>query len=184
MILLLACLLAGCKQTETAEGVRGRYRQMTGCTMEAAVACAGGEDPWRGTLRCHYVPEGESVIEVLEPEAIAGVEAVLEEGRWSLRFAGKRLDAGAVSREKISPAACLPRLMNALREGWLLEENAEEWNGVPCLRLTVDQSGEEAEKLYITVWLRQDDGTPLRGELAVEEETVLTADFTAFSFDE
>ena len=116
MILLLACLLAGCKQTETAEGVRGRYRQMTGCTMEAAVACAGGEDPWRGTLRCHYVPEGESVIEVLEPEAIAGVEAVLEEGRWSLRFAGKRLDAGAVSREKISPAACLPRLMNALRE--------------------------------------------------------------------
>ena len=32
------------------------------------------------------------------------------------------------------------------------------------------------------LWLRQEDGTPLRGEIAVDGEIILTADFTSFSF--
>ena len=31
--------------------------------------------------------------------------------------------------------------MDALRDGWLLEENKVVWEGAPCLRLTVVQSG-------------------------------------------
>ena len=73
-------------------------------------------------------------------------------------------------------------MMDALREGWLLEENQEDWGEVPCLRLTVDQTGTEAEKVYTTLWLRLDDGTPLRGEIAVDGEIILTAEFTSFSF--
>ena len=40
----------------------------------------------------------------------------------------------------------------------------------------------EDGKIVSTLWLRQDDGTPLRGEIAVEGEIILTADFTDFSF--
>ena len=72
--------------------------------------------------------------------------------------------------------------MNALRDGWLLEENPEEWNETPCLRLSVDQSGLQDGKIVSTVWLRQEDGTPLRGEIAVDGEIILTADFTSFAF--
>ena len=53
---------------------------------------------------------------------------------------------------------------------------------MPCLRVTVDQSGTQDGKIVSTVWLRQDDGTPLRGEIAVDGEIILTAEFTAFSF--
>ena len=72
--------------------------------------------------------------------------------------------------------------MNALRDGWLLEENKETWDDVPCLRITVDQSGAQDGKIVSTVWLRQDDGTPLRGEIAVDGENILTAEFTSFAF--
>ena len=77
---------------------------------------------------------------------------------------------------------CLPRLMNALREGWLLEENEETWQEIPCLRLSMDQSGAQGGKIISTVWLSQEGGTPVRGEIAVDGETILTAEFTSFAF--
>ena len=155
---------------------------MTGCSMEATVTCDQNGAEWTAELKCEYVPGGESTVEVLSPETIVGVKAVLRDTDWYLEYEGKSLDAGALSREEISPAVCLPRLMNALRDGWLLEENEETWNEVPCLRVAVDQSGPQNGKIISTVWLRQDDGTPLRGEIAVDGEIILTAEFTAFSF--
>lgn len=179
-LLLTACGGAGEKQD--AASLRDRYHDMTGCSMTAQVTCEQEGAEWTAELQCEYVPGGESTVEVLAPETIAGVKAVLRDTDWYLEYEGKSMDAGTLSREEISPAACLPRLMNALRDGWLLEENAETWNEVPCLRLTVDQSGTQDGKIISTVWLRQDDGTPLRGEIAVDGEIILTAEFTAFSF--
>ena len=183
LLILPALLLAGCgaEQPEAA-GFRNAYMEMDGCTMDAAVSCDADGSPWRAELRCAYIPDGTSEIEVLSPETIAGVRAVLDSGNWYLQFDGKALDAGTVSRERISPAACLPRLMDALRNGWLLEENQEEWNGIPCARLALDQTGTQTEKIYSTLWLRRDNGAPLRGEISVDGETVLTAEFTSFAF--
>lgn len=183
-MMTLCLLLTACGGTEEGGAVdlRGRYHDMAGCTMEATVICDQEGLEWEADLRCDYVPGGESTIEVLSPETIAGVKAVLDEETWRLEYEDTCLNAGTVSPEEISPAACLPRLMNALRDGWLLEENGETWNGVPCLRLTVDQSGTQDGKIVSTVWLRQDDGSPLRGEIAVDGEIFLTAEFTSFTF--
>ena len=150
--------------------------------MEAVVTCGQEDLVWEGTLRCDYVPGGESTVEVLAPETIAGVRAVLTDSDWYLEYGDMSLNAGALSREAVSPAACLPRLMDALRDGWLLEENRETWGETPCVRLTVDQTGGQGGKLVSTLWLREEDGLPLRGELAVDGEIILTAEFTSFSF--
>ncbi len=181
LLLLAACTGGGDGENETA-GLRDRYHDMTGCTMEAAVSCDQEGLAWEAVLRCDYVPDGESTVEVLSPETIAGVKAILSEPDWRLEYEGDSLNAGTLSSEEISPAACLPRLMSALRDGWLLEENEEDWNGVSCLRLTVDQTGVKDGKILSTLWLRQDGGTPVRGEIAVDGEIILTADFTSFSF--
>ena len=181
LLLLAACGGRGEEEAGTAD-LRDRYHDMTGCVMEAGVSCGQEGLAWEAELRCEYVPGGESVVEVLSPEMIAGVRAVLSEPEWRLEYQGDSLNAGTLSDEEISPAACLPRLMSALRDGWLLEENREDWNGVPCLRVTVDQTGVKDGKILSTVWLDLEAGTPVRGEIAVDGAVILTADFTSFSF--
>ena len=184
-MMTLCLLLCGCargEETVTAEQLRQPYMEMGGCQMEAEVTCDQNGREWTASLRCTYQSDGGAEIEVLSPERIAGVKAVLDGETLTLEYEDLCLDAGMLSREKISPMACLPRMMDAVREGWLLEENQEHWGEVPCLRLTVDQTGTEAEKVYTTLWLRLDDGTPLRGEIAVDGEIILTAEFTSFSF--
>ena len=92
------------------------------------------------------------------------------------------LDAGTLTEEAVSPATALARIMYALREGWLLEQNDESREGVPCTRLALDQTGASDTDIVTTVWLRQADGTPFLGEIAVDGETILTVRFTAFGF--
>ena len=183
-MIALCLLLTSCGDAgeESSASLRDRYHEMSGCTMEAAIVCDQEGMEWEASLRCEYVPGGESVVEVLAPETIAGVKAVISDSDWSLEYEGECLNAGAISSEGISPAACLPRLMNALRDGWLLEKNEESWNEVPCLRLCVDQSGTQNGKIVSTIWLRQDDGMPLRGEISVDGKIILTAEFTSFAF--
>ena len=185
-MMTLCLLLAACGgtggETEGAAEARMPYRNMAGCSMEAEVSCTQDGAVWEATLRCDYVPEGETTVEVLSPETIAGVKAVLSDGEAALEYEDQCLNAGTLSSQDISPMACLPQLMSALRDGWLLEENQEDWGETPCVRLTVDQTGAQDGKILSTLWLRQEDSVPLRGEIAVDGEIILTADFTSFSF--
>lgn len=184
MILLLLLLTAcsGAENTDAGDDLREAYRSMAGCTMEAEVSCAYENVLWMGQLRCDYVPDGSCTVEVLAPKTIAGVKAVMKEDRWQLEYADGVLAAPALGENTLSPVTCLPRLIHALREGWLLEENEEDWGEIPCIRLSVDESAADGRKIVSTIWLRQEDRTPLRGEVALGEEIILTAEFTAFAF--
>lgn len=164
----------GCPDALSEHGGAASWRAEVSCTQDGAV--------WEATLQCDYVPEGETTVEVLAPETIAGVKAVLLDGEVELVYEDQCLNAGNLSSQEVSPMACLPQLMSALRDGWLLEESEEDWQETSCFRLTVDQTGEQNGKILSTLWLRQEDGTPLRGEIAVDGEIILTADFTSFSF--
>ena len=183
IILSLALTACGAGQAENgAAALRLRYQEAQGCDMEAAVHCAQYGEPWDAVLTCAYVPDGETVVEVVSPETIAGAKVIFDGDSRFLQADGKRLNAGSVSAEALSPADALPRLVDALRDGWLLEENAEDWNNVPCLRLTLDQTGNAGGKIFSTLWLKQSDGTPLRGEIAVDDETFFVVEFTNFTF--
>lgn len=187
IILFLSLSLTACggeRVEESASALRLRYQEMQGCDMEATVSCTQYGAPWEAVLKCAYVPDGGSVIEVVSPETIAGAKVILDGDARFLQADGKRLNAGTVSAEALSPADALPRLMEALRDGWLLEENAEEWDGVPCTRMTLDQTGTTGGKIFSTLWLKLSDGTPLRGEIAVDDETIFIAEFTNFTFSD
>ena len=70
-MILLCLLAAGCGNDagqSAAEAARQPYEDMKDCTMTAVVT--GGDE---FTLRCTYVPGGESTVEVLAPESAAGV---------------------------------------------------------------------------------------------------------------
>ena len=184
--MMMALLLSGCGAGETkettADTLRGLYREMSGCTMEALVRCDQEGLEWEGSLACQYLPGGESTVEVLAPEEIAGVKAVVREEDWSLAYEGEILNTLPVTEEELSGAVCLPWLMDALREGSLLEEGRESWAEKDCLRLRLDQTGQGEGKIISVLWLDVSDGTPVYGEVALEETTLFTVEFTAFSF--
>ena len=181
-MIALCLLLVSCGGTEKeTKDPRQPYRDMDGCRMEAEITCTQFDRLWTAKLACDYVPEGETRVEVLAPEHIAGVTAVLQGEELALEYEDLCLDAGSLSAQRISPVACLPRLMSALREGWLLEDNEEVWEEAPCRRLSLDQTGADGGKIVSTVWLCE-DGTPLRGEIGVDGEIILTAEFTDFVF--
>ena len=186
-MMALCLLLMGCGAGEesAAEALRQPYREMTGCAMTAEVRLSG-EDGTVGdfTLRCEYDPEGVTTVEVLAPETAAGVIAEIDGEDLTLRYRDLVLGAGTVSSEKLSPMECLPELMAAAREGWLLSESRETVGEEPCLRLTLDRTGEEGGKIVSTLYLREGDGVPVYGEIAVEGDVVLKAAFTDFTFGE
>ena len=183
-MMTLCLLLCGCgggsETGEPEEALRQPYQTMTGCTMEAEVTCRNGEEAAAFTLRCDYAAEGESTVEVLSPETAAGVRATVDGETMKLEYRELCLPVGNV--DGIAPATCLPRLMDTLREGWLLEANREKLDGIPCVRLCLDRTGADEGDILAVIWLREEDGTPLRGEIAVEDEIILQAQFTKFEF--
>ena len=151
--------------------------------MEAEVSCDQDGALWEAALRCDYVPEGETTVEVLAPETIAGVRAVLSDGEAALEYEDQCLNAGTLSSRGAQPHG-LPAPADGRPAGRLAAggEPGGLAGDVPCVRLTVDQTGGGGGKILSTLWLREEDGVPLRGEIAVDGEIILTADFTSFSF--
>ncbi len=186
MILLCLALSAcggGQQKEDAASAYRAPYQSMDGCTMEARVICSqeGLEECY--TLACTYHAEdGSAEVEVLEPEEISGVQAALGADGCTLECEELPFSVGAAGTRGLSPAGALPRLMSALREGWLLEQNAEELDGTACLRLCLEQTGPEGGKIVSVLWLK-DDHTPLRGEIEEDGQVILQVEFTKFEFD-
>jgi hypothetical protein len=164
--------------------MRKPYQEMTSCSMSAQVTCgAGDENALTFSIRCSYVPDGECTVELLAPETVKGVTAIVDGDTLRLTYKDDQcLNAGTLGSEEMSPAVCLPRMMDALRKGWLLEENREKWNDVPCVRMALDQTGSKGGKIISTLWLRQNDGTPVHGEITVDKKIILQAEFTDFKF--
>ena len=186
LMICIIILFAGCAKSAgpgTPDDARENYLNMSGCAMRAVVSCEQDGILWESELKCEYIPDGVCKIEILSPESIAGIRAELDSGTWVLRYEGAVLNAGTLSREEISPAAALPYLMDAIRNGWLIAESAENLDDIPCTRLTFDQDGTRTDKIYSTLWLRRDSGIPIRGEIMVDNMTILTVDFTDFAFD-
>jgi hypothetical protein len=186
-MMLLCLLAAGCggaeQEESAAEQARRPFQEAAGCTMEAEVTWSGEqEDVLRYTLRCDYVPDGASTVEILAPETAAGIQATVEGNSLQLTYAGDCLDADVAGREGVSPATGLPLVLEALRSGWLLEENREKLDDVPCLRLGLDRTGSDGGKILTAVWLAQDTGTPVYAEISVDEEIILNVRFTKFDF--
>lgn len=179
--LLALALLSGCGGgTQEAETLLGRFAAVESCEMEAALSCEWETEQRRYVLHCLWQPEGESRVTVRQPEELAGLSAVFDGESCTLRFEDQVLDAGTPGGSGLSPAEALPRLMEALRTGWLLEESREEQNGEALLRLTLETE-EEGVKQYWTVWLRA-DGTPAAAEVSVKEKLIFRGEFTSFSF--
>ena len=129
-------------------------------------------------------------MEVLAPEALAGLTASDQRGGPDGSAMTGRLGppgAVTVSSVKLRPWTACRELMRAVRgrAGWL-EESRETVDGSrPCLRLTLDRTGEQGGKIALHP-LAPDGGRRRRSmaRLPWRRRVVLTAAFTDFAFVE
>lgn len=178
-LLLCAVLLCGCGSGETTVAVQDQYRAVVSAEMEAEVVSHGQGGSRTFTLTCQYGREGQSVTTVTAPEELKGLTAVLVDGELSLQSRGQLLPAGDAT--DVCPANCLPYLMETVAEGYLTEQGEEALEGIPCLRLTLETTGDSGGTLRCAVWLDREGLFPRYAEFSQNGQVVLTAKMLSFA---
>ena len=92
-----------------------------------------------------------------------GAAIAMKEGVKTAAEAAKRIGEGL-------QAFCIPGSVADQRKvglghgtlgAMLLEENTEERQDIPCVRLALEQTGSGGGDIVTTIWLQQTDGTPV-----------------------
>ena len=185
MVLAAALLLTGCAAVEedTAERILRQYENMKTCSMEAVVRCEYESECREYSLRCTYDAESGSEVTILEPTELQGITVVREGEGCRVIYNDLVLDAPTLGNSRLSPADILPRLMDAVKEGWLLEENTEQENG-ELMRRMVLETEENGAKQYWTVFFDEKTGVPCCAELSEDSQLFFTIKFAKFTFDD
>ena len=177
--LLLCAALCGCGGAAAGNAVQDQYRTVRTARLEAEVTSHTDTDSRTFTLLCSYDAAGDAVTTVTQPHELAGLTAVASGEELTLACEGLQLPAGASL--DICPANCLPYLLRALAEGYVLEQGGETLADIPCLRLTLDTTAPGGNKVLCAVWLDAEGLFPRYAEFSQNEQVVLTAKLLDFT---
>lgn len=175
----LCLLLCGCGKKDAAEAqaVQQRYAALTGAMAEAEIVSHPEGETRSFTVRCTCDrTKDTATTTVMAPEELAGLSATVTGEKLLIQYDGPALAAGV--GDTVSPANCIPYLLRALAEGYVLEVGEETMEDTPCRRLTLDTTDADGEKVVCTVWLAEED--PVYAELSREGKLLLSVRFTAF----
>lgn len=175
----LCLLLCGCGKKDAAEAqaVQQRYAALTGAVAEAEIVSHPEGETRSFTVRCTCDrTKDTATTTVMAPEELAGLSATVTGEKLLIQYDGPALAAGV--GDTVSPANCIPYLLRALAEGYVLEVGEETLEDTPCRQLTLDTTDADGEKVVCTVWLAEED--PVYAELSREGKLLLSVRFTAF----
>ena len=99
---LAACGGGATGAEQMALDIRGEYLAMEGCSAELAVTADYGQRVYEYGLALEYHREGECVLTVISPEAVAGVTARLKDGSGSLEYDGVWVETGPLDESGMS----------------------------------------------------------------------------------
>ena len=117
--------------------------------MTADVRCDRENEVENYTLQCDWNADGSARVEVLAPETLVGIAAEFNGDDLSLHYDDMSLAAGPVSSQELTPAQILPMVVDAIREGYILEKGTESIDGEECLCLVFDTTGQDDGKSTI-----------------------------------
>ena len=184
VLFMLLLPLTGCTEEDhTAEDILQRYESVKNCSMEAVVRCEYENESREYTLHCDYEADGKSSVTVLKPSALQGLSVTYDGADSALIYEDLILNAGTLGSGCLSPAEVLPRLMDAIKNGWFLEEESVERDGKPLRQMTFEVE-ENGVKQYWTVLFDEQTGAPVAAELTEESQLFFTMEFTNFSFND
>ena len=178
-LLCLVFLVSGCGKAEQSRMLQESYAAVKSAELTAEIICHLPEESRVFQVRCSYERDGESEITVTAPEELSGLQARVKGPDLSLAYDGLVLAAGAPSA--VSAANCLPWLMRAAAEGYVLEEGHETLGQTACLRVAFDTTGEDGEKVLCAVWFDRETLAPVCAEFSADGQLRLTVKIIQFS---
>lgn len=183
MTLLLLCLLTGCgEQTTTRESkALEQYAALTSFSGTAQVTADYGTKVYQYEVQTSGdLTDGR--LEVISPENIAGITFCWSEGGGTAQFEDVSLETGSLSPDGLSPVDAMSLFLTTLTTGKLNDSCLEVMGEEEALRLTLANPSYPEGKSEVTLWLSAEDFSLRRGEVAWEGQTVITYQFTDFSF--
>ncbi len=182
VLLLALCLtlLCGCGKGEenAVRDLQARYAAAQKITAQAEITSHFDGGSRSFTVSVVWEPQGATTT-VVAPEEIAGISATVTGEKLMLTYDGAALSAGVPM--VLSPAACVPYLLRAVSDGYLLEYGGETMDGRDCIRAAFDTTAPDGTKILCTVWLERQSGAPYYTEFSTDGMVVLT--IRALSFD-
>ncbi len=178
-LLLTGCTGGGSSARSKLEAAQSVYRTMSGCTAQAEITADYGQRVYGYTVDL-TVQGGSGVMTVKEPENLAGTVLTWSDGETKLAFDGTELDTGALSDSGLSPADAMPTILTACQGGEIVDCCMEEQAGAQVLHSTLDLDGDQGGQ--IQCWFQPDSYGLLRAELSQDGVTVVTMQFSDFSF--
>ena len=159
------------------------YTKMTNGRLDAEVLANFSDRVQDFTLRYTYRQVGNSEIEILAPEDIAGITATIQAGQSALVFDGVVLETGPLPGTGLTPVDLLPALMAAWQNGHMsaLGEDVTEESNAFHLTYRSTVEGVAIEK---HTWFKKQTYKPIKAEVLADGLCVLSAVFIAVEFEE
>ena len=179
---LAACGGGATGAEQLALDIRGEYLAMEGCTAQLTVTADYGQRVYEYGLDLSYRREGESVLTVTSPDAVAGVTARQKDGSGYLEYDGVWVETGPLDESGMSPMEAVPVLLRYATEGFIAECAMEETGEGQVLRVICrDPEAKAGEGQECSLWFDPDSHALIRGELSQDGFTVIQCVFSGFA---
>ena len=121
----------------------------------------------------------EATLTLTEPQTLAGVTAHLSGDALKLSYGTLVLDAGTAA-EGVNGVNCVPLMLRALAEGYVLRASVEPFGGEEEALFLVCESECSGEVLNYRAYVSP-LGVPLYGEIEKNQEIIAFMEFTNFT---
>lgn len=175
MLLPVALILSGCGGASARaefESFSNSLAEEDALTFTARVRAEYDETTAEFTLD-YAEDESGARVTVVSPEIIRGVSARVSAGQTALEYDGVSLETGAAEEMELSPMSALPRLISALRTGYL--DTAWTEDDTLCALIVPE------DDVSVQVMLDKHTKTPLSAELASNGRVRVFAEISDWS---
>lgn len=172
IVLLTSCQSSKSSGQELALYIRTNLLEAAKLEMTANVAADYGDRVYDFTFK-YSGNSKNGQIELIAPEAIAGLKAKVSVSSGTLEYDGAVLDTGAVTADGLSPAEAIPLLISQWESGYISGCNFEKLGDTNTLAVTTDITGTVSQR----TWFDVKTHLPLRSELNDNGRMVIACDF-------
>lgn len=179
LLFLILFLLTGCTKDEGNMDQCLQFRQTLlaqGCSFDAVITADYGDSVYQFGMQCQAEASGTVRFQVTEPQSIAGITGVLEQGTGALTFDEQVLAFSMLADQQITPVSAPWIVLNTLRSGYLTSCGV--WDG--GLKIAADDSYQE-DALHLDIWT-DGEGRPGRCEILWRERRIITLEIENFAF--